>query len=139
TDEDARDHTAGDRPAEGEQVAGVGLRPCRHVTTPSPLSAGLPVSFPRPTTWPRAVCEPADQVVFSGRRERITPFGRTSRRVGRGNAAPIPGVSTAHGTLGCAAQVPVHAPVATRRPRREESVGMKPEIHPQYVVTTVTC
>jgi large subunit ribosomal protein L31 len=28
---------------------------------------------------------------------------------------------------------------ATRRPRREDSSGMKPDIHPQYVVTTVTC
>jgi large subunit ribosomal protein L31 len=56
-----------------------------------------------------------------------------------GNYRPMPDVTQPHGTLVRAAQVPVHARVATRRPTGEDNRGMRPDIHPQYNVTTVTC
>ena len=41
----------------------------------------------------------------------------------------------------CVGQVPVHARTSARRPgdRMREDRTVKPDIHPQYVVTAVTC
>src|SRR5262249_56859239 len=65
---------------------------------------------------------------------------RAYQRAGRdGECRPAPGCFQGAWHTDCAAQVRVHATRATRRPQREDSSGMKPDIHPQYVVTTVTC
>ena len=79
--------------------------------------------------------------VPESRRRRLGPTADWSRPRPRGIAGPATGCTVWHTELGTLTRfrfTPAHSAAATRRPRDEET-HMKPDIHPDYVETTVTC